>query len=209
MPVVRIEFITWQATWLRRKMQMFSLRMHSLAESIMEQNLHVQVPVPGKELLNKLIAPYNGHFNELEKSPASGIEKAYVYRRSILIGMPIGLILTALLWFQLPGFIWISIFWMLYFSAAQWAFCKNYKVRIHEGQLLIEEGIWGRKYLLVALSKIVFVSVKTTPWQRRHGYANLVIFLPGQVWKVPYLKAERATQLADYITMMIESQDAG
>ncbi|MCU0387132.1 MAG: PH domain-containing protein [Chitinophagaceae bacterium] len=206
MPVARIEFITWQATWLRRKLHMFTLRMHSLAESITEQNLHVQVPVPGKELLHSLIAPYGSHFHVLEKCPASGIEKAYAYRRSLLMGVPSGLILMGLLWYQQPAFIWLGIAWILYFSATQWVFCNNFMLRINKGHLLIEKGIWGRKYLLVALSNIVFVSVKTTPWQRKHGYANLVIYLPGEVWTVPYLRLKHASNLADEITMRIESK---
>jgi uncharacterized membrane protein YdbT with pleckstrin-like domain len=60
--------------------------------------------------------------------------------------------------------------------------------------------------LLVRCERIVSVSLRSSPWQRRHGYANLVLHLPGEKWTAPFLKRSDAEALVNFLVAAIETE---
>jgi uncharacterized membrane protein YdbT with pleckstrin-like domain len=204
MPFNKVEFVTWWSNWMRRKMDVFIMRFHSLAEPLTAENLLVQVPVTNKAMKKILIRSYIKQLPHEKGEEPVGIEKAYVYRKTLIIGLPTTFALFSLLYWLAGWYAFVAFFWFGYFLAAQYVFYKNFKLWVHDGALEIQKGIWGRQNLAVYLQKILYVSVRTSPWQRQHGYASLYLHLPGAVWTIPYLKIEQARFWADYITLKIE-----
>jgi putative membrane protein len=206
MPFNKVEFVTWWSNWMRRKINVFVMRFHSLAEPLTAENLQVQVPVTNRAMHNTLISSYIKQLPHEEGGEPVGIEKAYVYRRMLIIGLPITLALFGLLYWLAGWYAFAALIWFIYFVVAQYIFYKNFCLWVHSGALQIQKGIWGRQNLVVYLQKILYVSIRTSPWQRRHGYATLDLHLPGVVWTIPYLKIEQARFWADYITLKIEEE---
>ena len=205
MPYAKVEFITWVANWLRQKMDMMVLRLHSLAESETEQALHIQMPVTNKKMFAHITDTYIPLLPaEIVATPA-GIEKAYVYRKLLMIGLPITLIAGTLIWFYAGWHAGWVLLWLLYFAASQYTFYKNYRIWITEDAIQISRGIWGSEQVVIYLDKIVSVALHTSPYQRSNGYANMVLHLPGKSWVIPYLSKEQADYWTDYITMKIEA----
>jgi putative membrane protein len=204
MPYTKVEFITWVANWLRQKMDMMVLRLHSLAESETEKALHIQMPVTNKKMFTHITDTYIPLLPaEIVRTPA-GIEKAYVYRKLLTIGLPITLIAGIIIWFNAGWHAGWVLLWLLYFSVSQYTIYKNYRIWITEDAIQISRGIWGREQVVIYLDKIVSVALHSTPYQRSHEYANLELNLPGKTWVIPYLSNDLAAYWADYITLKIE-----
>lgn len=209
MPFSKVEYLTWSATWLRSKMNLFILRLHSLSDPLAAQELQLQVPATSKARLEQLIAPYHTLPQQLEPIAALGIQQAYWWRRVMLIGIPVATAFTLALWWgNALWWWWLPASWLVYFAIAQYVFAKNYRLYLFDHAVWISKGIWGKKQLYVKYDKILHVSVHTSPWQRNHGYANLSLHLPAQVWKIPYLKISEARQLADYFIFELEKSAA-
>ncbi len=204
MPLSKLEYLTWSANWLRSKMNLLILRLHSLSEPLTAQDLQLKVPVTDREKLEQLVAPYHNIPWKLQTLAMYGIQQVCWWRRLIIIGLPITLTaMAALYWARLQVW-WIPALWLIYFGAAQWVFVKKYIVNLFENTIWITKGIWGQNHLFIQYNKILHVSIHSSPWQRRHGYADLSLHLPGKVWKIPYLKEEEAKLLADYLLYHIE-----
>lgn len=206
MPFNKVEFVTWWANGLRRKMYVYLMRFHSLAEPLTVENSQVQVPITNKDMHYTLLGSYIKQLPHEKGAEPMRIHKAYVYRRALIIGLPITFALFGLLFLLVEWYAFAALLWFPYFVGAQYFFFKNFRFWEQGGVLEIQKGIWGRRNLVVYLQKILFVSIRTSPWQRRQGFANLDLHLPGTVWTIPYLKVEQARCWADYITLKIEEE---
>lgn len=208
MPVQKVEYLSWKSNWLRLRMRMYLLRMHSLAESETEENTHMELPVPNKVLLQQLINSY------VELHPATNdnttvfrVAGAYVYRNMLIYVLPTCTVAgLAIGWW----YGWQSLWMLLPFTYAlvhlqvwQRKFC----LRVHAQAIEIKRGVWGIQQLLVRTERIVSVSLRSSPWQRRRGYANLVLHLPGEKWTAPFLRRADAEALLNYLVACIEVGD--
>jgi putative membrane protein len=204
MPFEKVEFLTWWSNWLRQKMHLYVLRLHSLAESETEQAIQIQLPVTNKKMLAQISGTYIPVLPADSGTKPAGIEKAYVFRRILLIGLPISLILCTIGWFYVKWHAGWVLVWLLYFAVSQYVFYKNYRIWMTQDAIQISRGTWGREQVVIYLHKIVSVTLQTSPYQRSHGYANLELQLPGKSWVIPYLSREQADYWADYITLKME-----
>ncbi len=204
MPFAKVEFISWQANWLRQKMDLYMLRLHSLAESETQQTMHIQLPVTGKKMLTLISGTYIPCLPADSGTAVSGMQMAYVFRKILWLGLPVTLIAGGIAFFYVQWQACWVLVWLLYFAASRYIFYKNYRIWITENAIQISRGIWGREHLVIFMEKIVHVSIKTSPYQRSKGYANLALYMPGKSWVIPYLTREQADYWADYITLKME-----
>lgn len=204
MPFAKVEFISWWANWLRQKMDLYVLRLHSLAESETKQAMHIQLPVTSKKMLTHLSGTYIPVLPAESGTAVSGIQMAYVFRKILMIGLPVTLLAGGIAWFYVQWHACWVLIWLLYFTASQFVFYKNYRIWITEEAIQISLGTWGREQVVIYLHKIVSVILQTSPYQRSHGYANLELQLPGKTWVIPYLARGQADYWADYITLKME-----
>ncbi len=200
----KIEFFTWRSNWLRQKMGLYVLRLHSLAESETEVALQIQLPVTNRQMLGQIAHTYIAEMPADGGVEPVGIEKAYVIRKILLIGLPLTLLVGTLAWFYVQWYAACVLLWLAYYGFSKYVFYKNYCIWITEEAIQISRGIWGREQLVIYLEKIVHVSIKTTPYQRSNGYANLVLHLPGKSWTIPYLTRKQADYWADYLILKME-----
>ncbi len=82
---------------------------------------------------------------------------------------------------------------------------KRWGVHIGEDGLQVREGLVGTKIILFEDARCQQVKVTTSPYQRRHGLASLVVRLPHGERTVPYLPEALAAELANRMMYRIET----
>lgn len=204
MPYSKVQFITWSANWLRSQMKLYILRLHSLADPIATEDLQIKLPVTSNAMLHNLLEPY-GYAANTDPQAVYGICKALVYRRLLLIGLPIAALAMGSLYAAQLSIWWLPILWLAYYAGAQWVFAQRYRIQFLPDMLHVKKGVWGQNHLLVHYTNVIHVSILSGPWQRSHGYANLRLHLPGMSWTIPFLKETDAKQIADFILFEIEA----
>ncbi len=202
----KVQYITWHSNWIRRKLNLLLLRFHALAEQAIDTNLHVNMPVTNTAMLQQVIQSYIPILPSKTELRAYGIQKAYIWRKFFIIGLPITVVVGLILSYWIGWYALLVIVGLVYQTIANIVYQKNFRYWFNGVELQIEHGIWGRASMVIHVHKIIFVTIHTSPWQRKHGYASLEIQVAGGSWKIPYLKLEEAQMLADCILVRIEGE---
>ncbi|HMO32769.1 MAG TPA: PH domain-containing protein [Lacibacter sp.] len=87
-----------------------------------------------------------------------------------------------------------------------WVRQRKIRLLAKEQAVEMRHGVWGEQQILVRTECIVSVRQHSSPWQRRNGYANLVVHLPGEKWTAPFLQREEAEVLLNYLVACIETK---
>ena len=82
---------------------------------------------------------------------------------------------------------------------------KRWGVFIGDDTLQVRQGLIGTKIVLFEDGRCQQVKVTSSPYQRRHGLASLVVRLPHGETTVPYLPAPLAASIANRLLMRIET----
>ncbi|MFN4286250.1 MAG: PH domain-containing protein [Lacibacter sp.] len=207
MPAQKVQYLTWKSNWLRLQLRMYLLRLHALAESQTEEETRMELPVPNAALLHQLLHSY------VAPQPAADggatvfrVAPAFVYRRMLLYVAPAGIVAAVPLgwWYGLQA-AWILLP-LVYALIHMWVWQHTFRLYVNSRAVEMRRGVWGVQQLLVRCERIVSVSLRSSPWQRRHGYANLVLHLPGEKWTAPFLKRSDAEALVNFLVAAIETE---
>src|SRR5690606_27305775 len=203
-PFSKIQYISWKANWVRRKLNVYVLEFH---QANVEENKKTQkalVPVLNTIAIDKLLAPYHPQIIGQE-STVHRIHPAYAFRKMILTGLPLGIIFTGLSWFYLDEYAFLFLLWMPFIYLSNTLYQKNYRLYISEEALQIYSGVWGRENKVLQWYKIQKASISQTPWQRRNKVANVTFYTAAGYISIPYLDLELANEILNYALFKIES----
>jgi putative membrane protein len=203
-PFSKIQYISWKANWVRRKLNIYVLEFH---QANVEENKKTQkalVPVLNNVAFEKLVAPYHPEIFQGEHSEHQ-IHRAYAWRRLFIIGLPLGLAFTSLAWIFIPYYAFSFLLWLpiIYFSSM--VFQKIYRLYINDDALQIYSGIWGREIQLLQWYKIQKIGLHQSPWQRKNNIANIVLYTAGGHIRIPYIDLDLANEIKNYALYKIES----
>lgn len=132
------------------------------------------------------------------------IETAYTKRNTFMFGIVPAIVAGIILF---PFVKWNALFvivWIVYYAIRTYIFRKNFCVWIHEDAIEIEKGVWGREHILLNLTDAESVTVDTSLYQRRNGFADLRINTSAKAVHIPFLNHSLATFIADFILYRIE-----
>lgn len=207
MPVQKVEYLTWKSNWLRLRLHLYLLRMHALAESDTETDTHMELPIPNRALLQQIINSYADKRPATdENATAFHVAGAYVYRQLLLYVLPVCTIAAiAIGWWYDWHALWVLLP-LVYSIVHLWVWQRKFRLLVNEQSVEIRRGVWGVQQLLVRTERIVSVSLRSSPWQRRNGYASLVVQLPGEKWTAPFLRRSDAELLLNYLVAGIETE---
>ena len=199
----KIQFIMWKANWIRKKIGMYMFYVKTAGEDALKKKQKIHVPVTRNEHLQQLAGYYQTDLPSMSSVPAS-IQQQYVYRRFLLIGLPVTIIVCGLLftwwkWYSLWFLIWLS-----YFVIAAFVYRKNFRIWTNENAIEISRGVWGTEKIVVNWNKIQLVIFRQSIYQKKNGLATLSLHTASGEVILPYLTNEEAKLIADYAAMKVE-----
>ena len=203
-PFSKIQYISWKANWVRRKLNFYVLEFH---QANVEENKRTQkalVPVMNAEAIEKLLAPYHPEIIHQEHAEHQ-IHQAYAWRRMLITGLPMGLLFTGLAWIFLQEYALFFILWIPFIYFSNRVYQKNYRLYTSAEAMQVYSGIWGRELQLLQWYKIQKVSLHQSNWQKRKQVATILLYTAGGHIRVPYISLELANSIRNYALYKIES----
>ena len=199
----RIKLLSWSTNYVRRKMNLYIMRLWVMAEDDTRRNSSNNIPITQENQIQKITSWYQPI---LPSSIASRfeIETTYTRRNILLIATIPAIILCGILF---PFFEWKALFvflWTGYQAIRIHKFRKNFSIWIHHNAIEIEKGVWGREHILLNLTDAESVTVETSLYQQHNGLASLRINTSAKPVFIPFLQQDFAAFLADYILYRIE-----
>src|SRR5690606_33598382 len=143
-PFSKIQYISWKANWVRRKLNVFVLEFH---QANVEENKKTQkalVPVMNKSAIEKLLAPYHAEIINVENT-VHRIHPAFAFRKMIITGLPLAIIFTGFSWFYLHEYASFFLLWMPFVYLSNMIYQKNYRLYLSEEAFQVYSGVWGRE----------------------------------------------------------------
>lgn len=131
----------------------------------------------------------------------------FLRSRSTLFGLLPALGVLAV--FALPlG--WQALWFLLWIPVAVLYFWQRYRrlgVCIGSEGIAVRDGLFGYSVVAHLIRKVQRVNVTQSPFQRRKGLATVRLFLASGSVRIPFVPAEDAFKLRDYILYKVESSD--
>ena len=205
-PLNKIQLISWQASWLRRKLNYWIIRVQSVGHSQQDRKQHVQIPILAFPRVVALADSYQ-EFRGIDPEQSKPIQADYWKRKTLLIGLPLAIIPMLASWYWLEW--WALGFLLLaaYTTGHYYVAWKNFRWQTIPAGLQIRSGAWGRKFSLLNWNKVQQVHIRQTPYQRRNNLADLVFVTAGGRIRLPYLSLSTAIALADQVLYEVESKN--
>ena len=205
-PYNKIQFISWEANWLRRKIGLFNLDFHQVIadENESGRKQKVKIPVTQPEWIDKLLSHYHDRVEPTAHS-VHGIHRSYAFRRTLMAGiLPVAVLLLSGWLINWHHWMLWALLWVAYTFLSAFVFRKNFRLFVAPDAMQLRTGVWGRESRVVKWYKIQHIKLKQSMFQRRKGLASLSLYTAGGTISIPFVPLELAERLRDYALYEIE-----
>jgi putative membrane protein len=203
-PFSRIQFISWEANWVRRLIKFYNVEFHQATGSQVNEKQKIKVPVTRPEFIAPLFERYHALIDDSAHSEHH-IHSAYPWRRTLMTAiLPLVIILPIT---QTGGWnAWwlLLLLWIPYKYLNAWFYRKNFRLLVAPDAFQVNSGIWGREVQVVKWYKIQHVKLQQSIYQRRKGLATIRIYTAGGSIRIPYITLELAYLLQNYALYEVE-----
>ncbi|MGV3765167.1 MAG: PH domain-containing protein [Chitinophagaceae bacterium] len=202
-PYRKIQYISWKANFVRRKIGIWMLQFHSVGSDAVKENQQVKTPVTQDSFLPALLEKYH---QELDQNTVNGngISRFYAIRRTLFTGLLPAIVLCGafIYWWGIHAIWWLLLVPVVYAHTV--VFTKRFRFFLGAEAIQLHKGVWGTHNALLRWDKIQKVSLRESMYQRKKHLATLVLHTAGGVVTLPYIKKQEAVQLMNYALFKAE-----
>ena len=203
----KVQFIRWDTSPLMRLFSMVSVRLPQAASVQVGKKLSAAV-IPGcyETHLPAIREAYFPAEKRLEET-IHGIHWRIIFRLFFMKGaVPVGLLML-LTFHQLGKDVWI---WLLWLPAALWLarrYQQTWQWHVsHEG-IRTSWGVVNQHNILLQWYKVQAVTIRQNWFLRRRGLSNLTLYTAAGSVQVPYIPAQKAKEVQDFVLSKVEGDE--
>jgi putative membrane protein len=205
-PFGRIQFITWSANWIRKKMGLWLLEYKVAGGTDVKNKMKVEVPVTRSEYIDSLVAEYHPLPNE-HSEEAVRIHPSYVVRKILMVGIVPALLLIAITWNWWGANALLLCFIPVLVGINAALLQKKFHAFAGAEVLYIDRSTYGTKMMLLKWHKLQTVTIEQSIYQRRKELATLRLHTAGGTIVLPFIALPAANAFMNYALYKIESGD--
>src|SRR5690606_3824960 len=196
-PLNKIQILSWKANWLRRKIDYWTIQVHSVGHKE-NKKTNTHIPVISFEQVTLLVNSYR-HYNEINDETGLKIDSAYwkrrVGRNAVLLTL-IPLIIS-FFWLEWQALIFLGIF--PYLTWTYYQSYLNFRWQTNETGIQMVSGVFGRKFTILNWKKIQQVHLHQNLYQRNRQLATIIFVTAGGKVHLPYIQLAIATTLTNQV----------
>ncbi|TAH02362.1 MAG: hypothetical protein EAZ16_09835 [Sphingobacteriales bacterium] len=206
-PFTKIQFLSWRANWLRKKINFFILHLNAAGAEDVKKKMQVSIPITSASILPVIARPY--YQMPDTQLTSYGIQKAFVYRRILMVAIPVTVAVCVLLYFALTEFFWLGLLLLPYFIFNYWLVYKKFEFKLTAEALQINKGKFGVHTILLKWIKVQQVQVQQSLYQQQHQLATLYFITAAGNVVLPYITLQEALAIKNYVLYKVESSNEG
>lgn len=206
-PAAKIQFMSWEANWIRRKIGIFMLEIHQAQNQEAKKKQRIRIPITQPAFVNKLLEYYHPLVKPVAHSEHR-IDKVYPFRRVLVEGFPLAIVGTLLTYFWLQGYAFLFLLWIPYVLLENIVFQRKFRLYLSPEAFQINSGAWGRESRVAQWYKIQYMQLTQSIYQRRHHLATVIIHTAGGQIKIPYIDLALAQAITNYALYKVEATDS-
>lgn len=202
-PFRKIQFISWEANWVRKKLGLYMLQFQTIGDEYFEKKMQVKVPVTRAAFIPLLTEYYQPLLPVKEISPIK-IHRAYIQRNVMLAGLIPVFVLLPVLYFYFDANSFFTLLWIPFVWFNSWLFQRRFRLWADTASLQIKKGVFGVEELVLRWNNIQSVRLSQSIYQRKHRLATLHFRTAGGIIKVPFIELQTAEKLMNFALYKIE-----
>ncbi len=184
------------------------LKQASSSKQKADKSFRIPAAEPGfqQAFLGDVFAPEaDGLDLDLESPALERVDLRLLRPRILYFGILPALAVSLLFWFEgAPGY-FVVFAWVPIWAVIQWRLWWRLGYCVSADALVRRTGFFATRLDVFLLRKVQRVTVTQSPYQRRKGLASMRFFLASGSIRVPYIDAERAATIRDYVLYRVES----
>lgn len=205
-PFSKIQYISWEANWIRRKIGLYMLELHQAQNEQAKKKQRIRLPITKREYVDRLLHYYHPVVKPVATSEHT-IHKVYPLRRMLVAGVPMAVIVTSATYFYLHGYALLFLLIIPYVYVTNFVYQKKFRLFISTEAFQVNSGAWGKESKIAQWYKIQYVQLNQSIYQRRMQLATLVIHTAGGQIRIPYIDLELAHTMTNYALYKVESSN--
>jgi len=203
-PFTRIQYVSCEANWVRRKIGLYNVEFHQVSGSRVNEKQRVKVPVTRASFIEPLFS----HYHELIQQTAHSshpIHPIYPLCRMLMAGvLPVFILLPVTQVAGWNAWMLLLLLWIPYKFLNAYFYRKNFRLFISPDAFQVNSGIWGREVKVVKWYKIQQVKLRQSIYQRRKNLATIKLYTAGGYVKIPFIPLELAKMVQNYALYEVE-----
>lgn len=203
-PFSKIQFISWEANWIRRKIGLYMLELHQAQNEQAKKKQRIRLPVTNREYVHRLLSYYHPAVKP-NAHTEHRIHPVYAWRRLLMTGLPMALLLTAVTYFYLEQFAFLFLLLLPYVFLVNLVYQRRFRLFISPGAFQVNSGAWGKASTVSQWYKIQYIQLKQSIYQRRKQLATLIVHTAAGQIMIPYIDVQLARTMTDYALYKVES----
>lgn len=203
-PFPKIQYISWQANWIRRKIGLFMLDLNQAHNEQAKKKQRIRVPITKREYVDKLLAYYHAAVKPIASSEHT-IHRVYPLRRMLIGGIPMAIVGTALTYYYLREYAFLFFLLVPYVYAINVVYQRRFRLYIAAEAFQVNSGAWGKESQVAQWYKIQYVQLNQSIYQRKKQLATIVIHTAGGQIRIPYIDLKLAHAITNYALYKVES----
>lgn len=201
----KIQFISWRANWLRRRLGLWLLQYHTAGGNDVKEGVKAVVPITQPHFISLLVQPYHP-LPTLEGAHAITIHPAYVVRRTLLGGLLPALFLMAVTAYWWPYKSFFFLLWPLVVGWRSWLFQRRFKLYLFEEVIYATRGAWRVENILLKWNAVQAAAFSQSIYQRNKALANVKLYTAAGTFVMPYIAKVTAQQIINYGLYKVETE---
>jgi putative membrane protein len=199
----KTQVMTWLTNPVRKMFGMFNVRLKQASSSQVSARQAIVIPGCYDHHVNQLKSYYFGK-NIDHKFQSYTIRKEIIFRYTLYFGVIPMIAIGALIYFIEDFIPYLILAWTPLTYLLFYIYQSKWKIHLNQELLLLEKGIFGRRFDMMYLYKIQSVSIRQTPYQVRKKLANLHIQTAAGNMVIPYIYKDFAEHIMNFIVYKIE-----
>lgn len=203
-PFSKIQFISWEANWIRRKIGLFMLEYHQAQNEQAKKKQRIRLPITKKEYVDKLLELYHPAVKSIAHS-VHRIDEIYPFRRMLVAGLPSAIVITAVAFFWMNAYALVFMLWIPYVYLVNLVYRRRFRLYISPEAFQVNSGAWGKESKIAQWYKIQYLELRQSLFQKKRQLATVVIHTAGGKIKIPYINLDLARVIQNYSLYKIET----
>ena len=203
-PFRKIQFVSWKANWVRKKIGLFLLRFHATGAEHLKNTMQVNVPVTRSSFIPVLLEQYHSLL-PVQEIPSIHIDKAFIGRRVLLLGIIPSVIACTILYFYFKESSFFVLLWILPVWIVNWLVQRKFRLWPGINALQVERGVFGSDDLVLKWEMIQSVRLQQSLYQQKHNLATVELSTAGGNITLPFIAIQQARHIQNYALYKMES----
>ena len=200
-PYGKIQYISWQANWLRSLLPLYMLRLHIAGLQHKNNAFNISIPVPRMNLVPELLPAYG----QIPQEPLPVHVNRLLLVRYFITGFLITVVVAVGLYFWSRPFVYATPLILLVYVFSGWLFLKKFRLFADDAAICIRSGTFGKSVALLKWYKIQSVTLKQGWLQKRWGLGTLHLHTASGHWALPFIPLQDAQALMNYALYKVET----